>query len=329
MCPARPCRFPMMADFDVFRDERHVLEHAETLLGDGNSVRDLRTELEWLADAYRKLLTISRRLVRLSDRNEERLKEANTRIRKQQRKLENELQFAKNVQMSMVPGNGHASICKPRFQLFAYLNPAHTVGGDFYYYQLEGRLLHFILGDVSDKGVPAALFMAKTITLYNSSLGEELAPGEIFSRMNDALCAGNDACMFVTALCGCLDLDNGSLVMSNAGHMAPVLHAERSHGTLDVDGSTALGLLEGIEYPSTEINLRKPGRVLMYSDGITEAINPAGYQYQEERLLELCRQSDAASAAVLGKVVLEDLDRFVDLAEQSDDITLLVLQIES
>ncbi|MBT8128791.1 MAG: SpoIIE family protein phosphatase, partial [Gammaproteobacteria bacterium] len=149
-----------------------------------------------------------------------------------QQKLESEIQIARGIQMSMVPGGGSVKIRESSYQLYSILRPARSVGGDLYFFKQDANRLHFIIGDVSDKGVPAALFMAKTVTLYTGALNDDLSPADTFTSMNQALCQNNDACMFVTALCGTLDLDSGRLVMANAGHMHPLQIDQSSSGEL-------------------------------------------------------------------------------------------------
>ena len=242
-----------------------------------------------------------------------------------QQKLESEIQIARGIQMSMVPGGGTVSIKERKYQLYSVLRPARSVGGDLYYYQQDAGKLHFIVGDVSDKGVPAALFMAKTVTLYTGALNDGLSPGHTFTRMNQALSQNNDACMFVTALCGTLDLDTGELIMANAGHMHPLKKTGGHSGELIIDGGMALGLMEGIEYPNVKHTLPPQTSLLMYTDGISEAFNPAGEQYEDERLVALIAQTTDSSAEGLGAATLADLEKFVDTAVQSDDITLMVI----
>ena len=242
-----------------------------------------------------------------------------------QQKLESEIQIARGIQMSMVPGGGTLSIDEPRYQLFSVLRPARSVGGDLYHYRQQGDRLHFIIGDVSDKGVPAALFMAKTVTLYTSALDENLAPGKILERMNHALAQNNDACMFVTALCGSIDLGSGRLVMANAGHMHPVQKTAASSGELHVEGGIALGLMDDAVYSDTAFELDPQTSLLMYTDGISEAFNPRKEAYEEERLLNLIARATEPSAEALGNSVLADVEQFVGTAEQSDDITLMVI----
>jgi sigma-B regulation protein RsbU (phosphoserine phosphatase) len=251
----------------------------------------------------------------------EQLKESTAK----QQKLESEIQIARGIQMSMVPGGGTVSIRENTYELYSILRPARSVGGDLYYFQQQGNRLLFIIGDVSDKGVPAALFMAKTVTLYTGALNDELSPGETFTHMNHALCQNNDACMFVTALCGTLELDTGRLVMANAGHMHPVQKTQNASAELVVDGALALGLMEDIEYPDVSHSLDPGTSLLMYTDGISEAFNPAGEQYEEERLLAFVARAKDLSATALGSSSLADVEKFVDSAEQSDDITLMVI----
>jgi len=242
-----------------------------------------------------------------------------------QQKLESEIQIAKGIQMSMVPGGGSLSIREPGYELYSILRPARSVGGDLYYFQHEANKLHFIIGDVSDKGVPAALFMAKTVTLYTGALNDGLSPGETFTHMNHALCQNNDACMFVTALCGTLDLDTGQLVMANAGHMHPVHKTQNTSAELIIDGALALGLMEEVEYPDVIHTLDPETSLFMYTDGISEAFNPAGEQYEEQRLLAFIARAKDLSADALGSSALADVEKFVGTAEQSDDITLMVI----
>ena len=251
----------------------------------------------------------------------ERLKETTAK----QQKLESEIQIAKGIQMSMVPGGGTVSINESAYQLYSVLRPARSVGGDLYYFQQNANTLDFIIGDVSDKGVPAALFMAKTVTLYTSAMNEAQSPGEILASMNQALTLNNDACMFVTAICGRLDLASGQLVLANAGHMHPVQKTTSTSGELITEGGIALGLMEGAEYPNAVYELAPNTSLLMYTDGISEAFNPQREQYEETRLLALVSHTNDVSAEALGTAALADVEKFVGTAEQSDDITLMVI----
>ena len=243
-------------------------------------------------------------------------------------KLESEIQIARDIQMSMIPGAGRVLLRQNKFQLFALLRPARSVGGDLYYYQQTDDKLHFIIGDVSDKGVPAALFMAKAITLYTRALKESLPPGETFSMMNDILIENNDACMFVTALCGVIDLNSGEVIMANAGHMNPIIKENRQTGEQPVPGGTALGLMTEVKYPDIEFKLAHHSTLFMYTDGISEAHNENQVQYSDEKLITLIGTIEPGDADKAGSTIIKDVDTFAGDCEQFDDITLLVIHYE-
>ena len=242
-----------------------------------------------------------------------------------QQKLESEIQIAKDIQMSMIPHNGNAYIDNDRYQLFAFLKAARSVGGDLYYFEQTDSNLSFIIGDVSDKGVPAALFMAKTVTLYTRALKENLSPADTFTMMNDILAQNNDACMFVTALCGTIDLQTGSIVMANAGHMNPVLHSTDSTVEQEINGATALGLMEGIDYPEVAFKLSKDTSLIMYTDGISEAHDTANNQYTDEKLITFIKTNANNRVDDTGNKIIEDVESFAAGTEQFDDITLLLI----
>jgi len=245
-----------------------------------------------------------------------------------QQKLESEIQIATDIQMSMIPGAGNVSIETDSYQLFALLRPARSVGGDLYYYQQSDEMLHFIIGDVSDKGVPAALFMAKAITLYTRALKDKLSPGQTFTMMNDILAQNNDACMFVTALCGSINLNTGSIVMSNAGHMDPVIKKGTDTNEHEVKGATALGLMEAVEYPDIDFQLNNDTSLIMYTDGISEAHDKNANQYTDEKLISLISKSGSAKAKEIGEEIINSVDMFAVDTEQFDDITLLIINYQ-
>lgn len=245
-----------------------------------------------------------------------------------QQKLDSEMQIAKDIQMSMIPGAGNISSKQDCFHLFALLRPARSVGGDLYYYQECDDKLYFIIGDVSDKGIPAALFMAKTVTLYSRALKEMLSPGQTFTMMNDLLEQNNDACMFVTALCGVLDLKTGKTIMANAGHMDPITKNTHHAREKTINGATALGLMNGVEYPDIEFQLDSGTSLIMYTDGISEAHNTESQQYGDQRLLNLINATHSADTEVIGNMIINDVDDFSADTEQFDDITLLIIHYD-
>ena len=245
-----------------------------------------------------------------------------------QQKLESEIQIAKDIQMSMIPGSGKAIIKNDAYQLFALLRPARSVGGDLYYFKQLDSTLHFILGDVSDKGVPAALFMAKTVTLYTRALRDNLSPGRTLAMMNDILAQNNDACMFVTALCGHIDLNTGTVVMSNAGHMDPIIQDTQNTREQEVKGAIALGLMEDVDYPDIEFQLGHETSMIMYTDGISEAHDIDSNQYSDEKLIDLITNIDTSNSEETGTTIIQSVDDFATDTEQFDDITILIIRYE-
>ncbi|PCI08487.1 MAG: hypothetical protein COB77_02115 [Gammaproteobacteria bacterium] len=245
-----------------------------------------------------------------------------------QQKLESEIEIAKDIQMSMIPGSGNASIENANFQLFARLKPARSVGGDLYYYQHSEDQLHFILGDVSDKGVPAALFMAKTVTLYTRALRDKLSPGQTLTMMNDVLSDNNDACMFVTALCGDINLKTGKIIMANAGHMNPIIQNTDGVHEFSIGGATALGLIGDVDYPDIDFQLNDKTSIYMYTDGISEAHDINSNQYTDERLIELITKNDSSDIKSIGNKIINSVDDFAADTEQFDDITLLIIRYD-
>lgn len=245
-----------------------------------------------------------------------------------QQKLDSEIQIAKDIQMSMIPGAGNVRCKHDQYQLFALLKPARSVGGDLYYYQLSDNQLNFIIGDVSDKGIPAALFMAKTVTLYTRALKEKLTPSQTFTMMNDLLAQNNDACMFVTALCGSIDLKSGDIIMANAGHMDPIIKDQQQTKVREIKGATALGLMEGVSYTDIMLQLARDNCLIMYTDGISEAHNVDDEQYTDERLIKFISDIDSTDSEVIGSKIMNAVEVFAADTEQFDDITLLIIRYD-
>ncbi|MCB1672853.1 MAG: SpoIIE family protein phosphatase [Gammaproteobacteria bacterium] len=241
-------------------------------------------------------------------------------------KLESEMKIASEIQMSMVPGGGTINIKRDTFQLYALLQPALSVGGDLYYVVQDGNVLYFIIGDVSGKGVPAALFMAKTTTLFTGELQNFESPGAALSNMNNALVQENNACVFVSALCGTLDIASGELRIANAGHMDPISRVSGNCSEMPVDGGPVLGVLEDAEYPTVIRKLSKGTTLIFYTDGISEAFNERHEQYGTRRLLQFASQNSKDDTECFTLDIREDIRRFVGDAAQSDDLTLMLIK---
>ncbi len=241
-----------------------------------------------------------------------------------EKKMEEELMFAYTIQDSALPKNfvfpGH-----DEFELFATMDPAKEVGGDFYdFFFVSGDRLALVIADVSGKGIPAALFMMRSKTAVRSLAESGKSPGEIMYLANNALCEGNDAGMFVTVWMGILDLYTGKMTCANAGHEYPVImHENGEWEYLRDKHSVALGTIEGLPAREYEMDILPGDRIFVYTDGVPEAINTSEEQYGENRLLEVLNANKDLTMKKLLPVVRNHVSEFVGEADQFDDITML------
>ena len=241
-------------------------------------------------------------------------------------RLRRELEIAQHIQESMLPKNHFIGLGAYPFELQAILRPARVVGGDFYWYvsRDDGRLC-FLIGEVSDKGIPAALFMARTITKANSRAARAEQPEHLLQQLNTDLCSRNDDSMFVTLLCGILDLASGRLLLASAGHDPPIRVGSGLASTIEVESSAPLGLYPDTVYSHAEAQLAPHEAVVLYTDGVTEALDPDGALYGEPRLRDTLARCDGHPASTIAAIVA-DLENFTRDAPQADDMTLLVLR---
>lgn len=239
-------------------------------------------------------------------------------------RMAGELAIAHDMQMSILP---HSLPVLPSIETAGLCIPAREVGGDFYDagLQADGRLF-FVIGDVSGKGVPAALYMAMATTLARSGARDGCSPEEVLDRINRELCQGNDACMFATILCGLMDPATGAVHLANAGHTPPViLRADGSAELVRLAPGMVAGYLEEVVYTGEELQLLPGDAVLLYTDGVTEAMNADGELFGEQRLLAALSGRDT-EAPGLAALVQEAVTDFAREAPQADDITMLAIR---
>jgi len=242
-------------------------------------------------------------------------------------RLEGELAAAAEIQMSMLPQGGEALEKAGQYELWARVRPAKSVGGDLYSYYSSDQRLFIAVGDVSDKGVPAALFMAKAISLIQQLAGAEVDPATAMAQLNNALEAGNDNCMFVTLFLGVLDLDTLQLRFASAGHTPPSLLRDGSVEVLQQDDGAALGLAPDLDYPDNIVPLQPGDRLAVYTDGIDEAFSEQAEMFGFDRFNSCLAQAGEAPLAMAGQEVFQAIDRHAGTTAQSDDITLMLLQL--
>jgi sigma-B regulation protein RsbU (phosphoserine phosphatase) len=241
-------------------------------------------------------------------------------------RLESELKVARRIQADMLPrekagGPGEG------YELAATLVPARAVGGDLFHHFRHGSKVAFLVGDVSGKGVPAALFMARTKTLFEAIGAREEDPGAILVAANHNLCTENEAGMFVTCVCGVLDVESGDLAFALAGHEPPVLApAEGTVAPLSVEGGRVLGLIEESDYPVNRRRLRDRDAVVLYTDGVSEAQDPEGDFFGVERIVDVIGRHRRDDASAITGGLLEAVRAFSGTTVQYDDITLMTLR---
>ena len=241
-------------------------------------------------------------------------------------RIDKELEYAKEIQCSSLPSTFPAFPDQDAFDIYAQMFTAKEVGGDFYdFYMLDENTIAFLIADVSDKGIPASLFMMTAKTTIKDLAERGLPVNEIFREANEKLCEGNDAAMFVTACMGILDLRTGKLQFANAGHNPPLVkHRDGTFEYLKMKSGLVLAGIEGSVYQLNEYELHSGDRIFLYTDGVTEATNAEKVLYGEERLKAFMDAHGELNAKELLSGLKMDIDEFVGEAPQFDDITMLM-----
>ena len=243
-------------------------------------------------------------------------------------RIDAELAFAKAIQHSALPSVFPPFPTRKEFDIWATMDTAKEVGGDFYdFYFVNKDTLAFLIADVSGKGIPAAMFMMTAKTIIKDLAESGMAVNDIFTKANEKLCENNESGMFVTAWMGILDLTTGKMQFANAGHNPPLVrHADGSFEYLKVRAGFVLAGMEGVKYRKNELQLAPGDVIYLYTDGVTEATNINDELYGEDRLLALLNANKEASMEKLCKLVKEDVFAFAGEAPQFDDITMLALK---
>lgn len=251
--------------------------------------------------------------------------EEQQRVERENAVMDNEMRLAADAQNELVPNVFPPFPGRKEIDLAACLHPARKVGGDLYDYFLCDDRLFFCIGDVSGKGVQASLFMAATHYLFRS-VAEKASLSDAVRQMNVSLSADNGQCRFVTFWLGCLDLCSGALEYVNAGHDAPVLLRDGAAEMLPSSENMPLGVLDEAEFISGGISLMPGDTILLYTDGVTEAMDISGNEFGKDRLLETVGDVADTDASGIMESVLAAIRKHSDGAAQSDDITMVCLK---
>lgn len=293
-------RQPQLA-YEIVRVMCQRLDHA-----DNATIIDLREKNRELSQAYQEL------------------KEAQAQIIAKE-KLEKELEIARRIQKSILP---QAFPVLDGFDCGALMLPARAVGGDFYdFIPLPGKRIGIVVGDVSDKGVPAALFMALTYSLLRAEAARYESAGEVIRNANRLLNQINSSGMFVTLVFGTFDPASRSFTYARAGHPDPVI-LDSSGLRLAASGDTGqvLGLYRDPLLDEQSVTVPEGGLVALYSDGVTEAVDPQGEEFGEERLVEALTACCQAGAQEICNRIWEEVRTFTSGLPRMDDFTILVVK---
>ncbi|MEO6259439.1 MAG: SpoIIE family protein phosphatase, partial [Thermoanaerobaculia bacterium] len=250
-----------------------------------------------------------------------------TEVQLDHERFEQSLRVANEIQMRMLPKGEIALPDDAAFAMRAYIRPARQVGGDLYDFFWTPDHLRFCIGDVTGKGIGAALVMAVTKTLFRAHATLQDDPASLMSAINARLYEDTDPAMFVTAFCGFLDLRSGRLVYSNAGHDRPLLFGPgRPVQRMDIKSGLPLGVLPSFRYLSQELQLDPGETIFLYTDGVTEATNRAEELFSFERLRDVLSDLTDESPSAIVAAVTARVDQFAGSTPQADDITMLCIR---
>ena len=265
--------------------------------------------------------------ITLSGRTHSLLRRQETDNREKER-ISAELNVASHIQRDLLPCIFPAFPERKEFDIYAAMDPAKEVGGDFYdFFLIDDDHLALVMADVSGKGVPAALFMVIAKTLLKNASQAGLSPRAVLEKVNDQLCENNKEDMFVTVWFGVYEISTGRLTASNAGHEYPaVKRGDEGFGLLKDKHGFVLAGMENSRYREYELQLGEGDALFVYTDGVAEATNAENIQYGTERMLNALNSVPDASPEHLLLEVKADIDRFVGEASQFDDITMLCLK---
>lgn len=245
---------------------------------------------------------------------------------KKQMRITAELDVASRIQVGMLPKMIPPFKDRNDLSIATVMQPAKEVGGDFYNYFIEGDKLYFIIGDVSGKGVPAALIMAITTELFMFLAPGKSDPGEIVGNINNVLNRDNQENMFVTLIVGILDTNTAKLKLCNAGHNQPICIASDAPRMLKLETNIPVGVISDFQYASEELDFPADSTLVLYTDGVTEAENSLHDQFGDARLMQAVQDKSGGNAYEICSAIESAVHDFTSGYEQSDDITLFILK---
>ncbi|MBR2738145.1 MAG: SpoIIE family protein phosphatase [Lachnospiraceae bacterium] len=299
----------MTADIMASETGGHIFEMKDSYRTDD--------EIEVLAESFEDLSKKTRKYIKDI-----------TEITREKERVSTELTMATRIQSSMLPHIYPAFPDRSEFDVYASMDPAKEVGGDFYdFFLIDDDHLCLVMADVSGKGIPAALFMMISKTILKNCAMMWTSPGEILEMTNDALCMDNQVDMFVTVWLGILEISTGKVTAANAGHEFPVIrHPDGGFELMKDKHGLVLGAMRGMRYTEYDFTLEKGAKLFLYTDGVPEATDAEGKRFGTDRMLAALNAHTDDDPMQTLKNVRAAVDGFVMEAEQFDDLTMLCLE---
>ena len=284
-----------------------------------------------MEDAYRtgdEVEVLAQSLADLSAKTRQYIKDI-TEITKEKERIGTELELATKIQADMLPNIFPPFPERTEFDIFATMDPAKEVGGDFYdFFLIDDDHLGLVMADVSGKGVPAALFMMMSKILINNFAMQGNSPAKTLELTNNVICQNNEEEMFVTVWLGVLEISTGKITASNAGHEYPIIKkANGQYELLKDKHSFVIGSIDGTKYSEYEIQLEKGGSLFLYTDGVPEATNIEEELFGTGRLLEAMNSNKDSRPKETLSGIKKAVERFVGDADPFDDMTMLEIKL--
>ncbi|MGI6265347.1 MAG: SpoIIE family protein phosphatase [Acutalibacteraceae bacterium] len=306
----------------VVKPIEHMTRRINSLSGE-----DTAFEMEKIYRTGDEIEILAESFAALSGKTREYIRQITT-ITAEKERIGTELALATRIQADMLPNIYPAFPDRPEFDIYASMDPAREVGGDFYdFFLVDDDHLCMLIADVSGKGVPAALFMMASRIILASNAKQGLSPAEILARTNETICQNNREEMFVTVWLGILEISTGKLTAANAGHEYPVLmQAGETFELVKDKHGFVIGGMDGMRYKEYELLLKPGAKLFLYTDGVPEATNAGSELFGTERMLAALNDNTGAAPQELLHQVRRAVDDFVQDAEQFDDLTMLGLE---
>jgi sigma-B regulation protein RsbU (phosphoserine phosphatase) len=307
--------------------ERKLIKPIQSLSKiEGFIQKEKKIETEGLLEIYSPYLdepdeigTLARNYSNLIISNNHYIENINE-IESERERIKAELDIAKKIQQSSLPTE---EINNEYYDVFGFCKPAKEVGGDFYdYFEIDDENLAIVIGDASGKGVPAALLTTTTQTLIRELFNHEKDPSEILNRVNNHVCVNNSETMFITLWLGIYNKKTNILTFSNAGHNPPLIRKHDKFELMSINTGIVLGILEDFKFTTEEREFTN--EIILYTDGITDAINKDDEAYGEKRLIDFLNRTKMENNIINN--LIEDVNKFTQDTDQFDDMTMLILK---